>query len=30
MFLDGLKTDNWRAKFAAVEAIGNMAFCAPK
>jgi hypothetical protein len=30
MFLEGLQTDNWRAKFAAVEAIGNMAFCAPK
>jgi len=30
MFLDGLKTDNWRGKYAAVEAVGNMAHCAPK
>jgi hypothetical protein len=30
MFLDGLMTDNWRGKFAAVEAVGNMAYCAPK
>lgn len=30
MFLDGLKNDNWRSKLAAVEAVGNMAYCAPK
>ena len=30
MFLEGLKTDNWRGKYAAVEAVGNMAHCAPK
>jgi HEAT repeat protein len=30
MFLEGLKNDNWRGKFAAVEAVGNMAYCAPK
>jgi len=30
MFLEGLKTDNWRGKYSAVEAIGNMAYCAPK
>lgn len=30
MFLEGMATDNWRGKFAAVEAVGNMALCAPK
>lgn len=30
MFLEGLQTDNWRGKFAAVEAVGDMALCAPK
>ena len=30
MFLKGMETDNWRGKFAAVEAVGNMAYCAPK
>ena len=30
MFLEGLKNDNWRSKLVAVEAVGNMAYCAPK
>jgi hypothetical protein len=30
MFLEGLKTDNWRGKYAAIEALGDMAYCAPK
>jgi hypothetical protein len=30
MFLEGMDTDNWRGKYAAVEAVGNMALCAPK
>jgi hypothetical protein len=29
-FLNELKNDNWRSKFSTVEALGNMAFCAPK
>lgn len=29
-FLKELETDNWRSKFSTVEALGNMAFCAPK
>ena len=30
IFLNGLAIDNWRSKLAAVEALGNMAFCAPR
>jgi hypothetical protein len=30
IFLKGLSTDNWRSKLAAVEALGNMAYCAPR
>lgn len=29
-FLSELKNDNWRSKFSTVEALGNMAYCAPK
>ena len=29
-FLEELKKDNWRSKYATVEALGNMAYCAPK
>jgi HEAT repeat protein len=29
-FLKELENDNWRSKFSTVEALGNMAFCAPK
>jgi hypothetical protein len=29
-FLSELKTDNWRSQLSTVEALGNMAFCAPK
>jgi len=29
-FLDELSRDNWRSKLATVEALGNMAYCAPK
>jgi hypothetical protein len=28
--LEQLQNDNWRSKFSTVEALGNMAFCAPK
>ena len=30
MFLQGLETDNWRGKFTSIEALGNMAHCAPR
>ena len=30
IFLEGLVNDNWRTKLAAVEAVGDMALCAPK
>ena len=29
-FLAQLETDNWRSKMSTVEALGNMAYCAPK
>ena len=29
-FLTQLETDNWRSKISTVEALGNMAYCAPK
>lgn len=29
-FLAELKNDNWRAQLSTVEALGNMAYCAPK
>jgi len=29
-FLIELQNDNWRSKYSTVEALGNMAFCAPK
>lgn len=29
-FLDELQNDNWRSKLATIEALGNMAYCAPK
>lgn len=29
-FLTQLETDNWRSKVSTVEALGNMAYCAPK
>ena len=29
-FLQQLETDNWRSKISTVEALGNMAYCAPK
>lgn len=29
-FLKQLETDNWRSKISTVEALGNMAYCAPK
>jgi len=29
-FLIELQSDNWRSKLYTVEALGNMAFCAPK
>ena len=30
LFLKGLEVDNWRSKLASVDALGNMAYCAPK
>jgi hypothetical protein len=30
LILVQLQEDNWRVKYAAVEALGNMALCAPK
>lgn len=30
IYLKGLSTDNWKSKLAAVEALGNMAYCAPR
>ena len=29
-FLEQLESDNWRSKISTVEALGNMAYCAPK
>ena len=29
-FLKELENDNWRSKRSTIEALGNMAFCAPK
>jgi len=29
-FIKELQNDNWRSKFSTVEALGNMAYCAPK
>jgi hypothetical protein len=30
IFLEQIQNDNWRTKLAAVEALGSMAYCAPK
>ena len=29
VFIQGIKKDNWRAKMASSEALGNIAYCAP-
>jgi hypothetical protein len=30
IFIEGIQKDNWRAKMASSEALGNIAYCAPK
>lgn len=29
-FIDGLDEDNWRSTMASSQALGNIAYCAPK